>query len=56
MMSHINSYSRQGLNNKFPAEMLRLLYDDDAESILRLVCHTDIPGNDIVLKPRLLRR
>lgn len=56
MMSHINSYSRPGLNNKSPAEMLRLLYDDDAESILRLVCHTDIPGNDIVLKPRLLRR
>lgn len=56
MMSHINSYSRPGLNNKTPADMLRFLYGSDADAIMRLVCHSDIPGNEIILKPRLLAK
>ena len=56
IMSHINSYSRPSLNDKSPADMMRFLYDDDADKLMRLVCHSDIAPNDIILKPALLNQ
>ena len=55
MMSHINSYSRQSLHDKTPYEMFAFLYGNEAlDSLLRLLCLTVIPPDDITLKPSIL--
>ena len=50
MMNHINSYSRKGLGNKSPYEVLSFLYGED--TLIRLGC-TRIPANEVVLKPSI---
>jgi len=51
MMSHINSYSREKLNDKSPLEMFGFLY---GEEILSQLGISLIPPNEIMLTPSLL--
>ena len=53
MMSHINSYSREKLNDKCPLDIFGLLYGDSVVEKLGLC---KIPANEIVLKPSLLKK
>jgi IS30 family transposase len=53
MMSHINSYSREKLNDKSPSEMFGFLYGFD---VLEKLGQTVKPANDILLKPALLKK
>jgi IS30 family transposase len=53
MMSHINSYSREKLNDKAPLDIFATIYGHD---IVDKLGYSRIPANDIVLKPSLLRR
>jgi IS30 family transposase len=50
MMNHINSYSRKGLGNKSPYEVLSYFYGED--TLIRLGC-TRIPANEVILKPSI---
>ena len=52
MMSHINSYAREGLNGKSPYDLFALIYGDDTLQKLGI---QRIPARDIILKPELLR-
>ena len=55
VMSHINSYKRPALGDKSPVEMFTYQYGFAlADKLLRLVCHTTIEPNDIILTPKLL--
>ncbi len=57
MMSHINSYSRPALNDKTPYEMFAFLYGQDLlDRLLRLVCLSIIPPDEITLKRSILTR
>lgn len=53
MMSHINSYSREKLNDKSPFDTFGFLYGYD---VLEKLGISRIPANDILLKPSLLRK
>jgi IS30 family transposase len=53
MMSHINSYSREKLNDKSPFEMFGFLYGYD---ILEKLGQRRIPSNEIHLKSALLKK
>jgi len=53
MMSHINSYSREKLNNKNPFDMFSFIYGD---GILPRLDIQKIPANEILLKPALLKK
>lgn len=53
MMSHINSYSREKLNDKSPIEVFEFLYGDKVLSKLGI---KKIPANEIILKPSLLKK
>jgi IS30 family transposase len=53
MMSHINSYSREKLNDKAPLDIFGYLYGYD---LLEKLGQRKIPPNEIVLKPSLLKR
>jgi IS30 family transposase len=53
MMSHINSYTREKLNDKSPLEMFGFLYGKD---ILEKLGLSQIPPNEIFLKPALLKK
>jgi IS30 family transposase len=53
IMSHINSYSREKLNDKSPFETFSFLYGDRVLEKLGLY---KIPANDITLKPSLLKK
>jgi IS30 family transposase len=53
MMSHINSYSREKLNDKSPFDMFSFLYGYDALEKLGI---SRIPANEILLKPSLLKK
>jgi len=53
MMSHINSYSREKLNDKSPIEMFGFLY---GEGIAEKMGQIRIPANDILLRPALLKK
>jgi IS30 family transposase len=53
MMSHINSYSREKLNNKSPIKMFDFLY---GEGLAEKLGQTKIPPNEILLKPSLLKK
>ena len=52
MMSHINSYAREGLNGKSPYDLFALIYGEEALQKLGI---QRIPPKDIILKPELLR-
>lgn len=55
MMSHINSYSRPILNDKTPYEMFAFLYGSSSlDRLLRLLCLTQIPPDQIILNASLL--
>lgn len=53
MMSHINSYSREKLNDKTPIEVFEFLYGSNVLSKLGI---KKIPANEIILKPSLLKK
>jgi IS30 family transposase len=53
MMSHINSYSREKLNDKSPFEMFGFLYGHD---ILEKLGQRRIAPNEILLKAELLKK
>ena len=53
MMSHINSYSREKLNDTSPIDMFCYLY---GESVLKKLGLRKIPANEIILKPSLLKK
>lgn len=53
MMSHINSYSREKLNNKTPFDVFSFLYGQDILAKLGL---RKVPPNEIILKPTLLNK
>jgi IS30 family transposase len=53
MMSHINSYSREKLNDKSPFEMFSFLYGD---SIPYKLGQWKVPPNEIILRPSLLKK
>lgn len=53
MMSHINSYSREKLNDKSPFDVFSFLYGYD---ILEKLGISRIPANEILLKPSLLKK
>jgi len=52
MMSHINSYSREKLNDKTPIDMFGFLY---GHSVLDKLGQRKVPANEIILKPSLLK-
>jgi len=53
MMSHINSYPREKLNNKSPMELFGVLYGLETLEKLGI---SNIPANEILLKPALLKK
>ena len=53
MMSHINSYSREKLNDKTPLDCFGFLY---GHSVIEKMGQRKIPANEIVLKPSLLKK
>jgi IS30 family transposase len=53
MISHINSYSREKLNDKSPFDMFGFIYGYD---ILEKLGINKIPANEILLKPSLLKK
>jgi len=53
MMNHINSYKRKKLNNRTPYEAFSFYHE---ESILQQLCCTPVPAEDIILKPKLLKK
>ena len=53
MMSHINSYSREKLNDKSPFDMFSFIY---GEGILEKLGIFKVPANEILLKPSLLKK
>jgi len=53
MMSHINSYSREKLNDKTPIDVFEFLYGPNVLSRLGI---SKIPANEIILKPSLLKK
>ena len=52
MMSHINSYAREGLNGRSPYDLFALIYGEEALQKLGI---QRIPAREIILKPELLR-
>jgi IS30 family transposase len=52
MMSHINSYSREKLNDKTPFDLFAYLY---GANVLKKLGLWRIPANEIVLRPSLLK-
>ena len=53
MMSHINSYPREKLGNKSPFDMFGFIY---GYTTLEKLGITEIPANEILLKPALLKK
>jgi IS30 family transposase len=53
MMSHINSYSREKLQDKTPIDVFEFLYGPKVLSKLGIY---KIPANEIILKPSLLKK
>ena len=52
MMSHINSYAREGLNGRSPYDLFSLIYGDETLQKLGI---QRIPAREIILRPELLR-
>lgn len=53
MMDHINSYKRKKPNNRSPYGAFSLYYGE--EILKKLGCY-QVPANDIILKPVLLKK
>lgn len=55
--SHVNSYARPALSDKTPMDALAFFYGERrAEKLLRLLGHTRIQPDKVVLTPALLKR
>ena len=52
MMSHINSYAREGLNGRSPYDLFSLIYGDE---VLQKLGIQRIPAREIILRPELLK-
>ena len=52
MMSHINSYAREGLNGRSPYDLFSLIYGDETLQKLGI---QRIPAREIILRPELLK-
>ena len=53
MLSHINSYKRKNLNNRSAYQVFSFLCGDE---LLRLLNIREIPPNEIILSPKLLKK
>ena len=53
MMDHINSYSRPGLGNKCPYEMMKFLY---GENVVRLLGMKRIPPDEVTLNKSVFQK
>jgi len=53
MMSHINSYSREKLNDKSPIDLFSVLF---GYSLIEKLGQRKVPANEIILKPSLLKQ
>ncbi len=53
MMDHINSYKRKKLNDRTPYEAFSFYYGEEP---LKLLGCKPVPAEDIILKPRLLKK
>ena len=53
MMSHINSYSREKLNDRAPFDIFAAIHGG---GVIEKLGYRRIPANEIVLKPSLLKR
>jgi IS30 family transposase len=53
MMDHINSYKRKKLNDRCPYDAFSFLY---GEELLQLLGCSQVPAENIILKPRLLKK
>lgn len=53
MMDHINSYTRKNLGDRSAYQVFSFLYDEET---LEKLHATVIPADEIILKPRLLRK
>ena len=53
MMDHINSYSRPGLGNKCPYEMMEFLYE---EKIIQLLGMKRIPPDEVTLNKSVFKK
>jgi len=51
MMNHINSYKRKKLNDRSPFETFSFYHGED---VLRLLGCSEVPADDIILRPDLL--
>lgn len=57
LLSHINSYARASLGDKSPFQVFAYQYGRElTDNLLRLLCLKEIPANEIMLKPKLLRK
>lgn len=52
MMNHINNYPRASLNGHSPMQLAHLLLD---EQLLKVLNYIDIPQDNIVLRPKLMK-
>ena len=53
MLSHINSYKRDKLNNRSACQLFSFIY---GESILNKLNVRDLQPNDIVLSPEIIEK
>jgi IS30 family transposase len=53
MMNHINSYKRKKLNNRSPYETFSFYH---GEEVLKNLGCSMVTANDIILKPKLLKK
>ena len=53
MLSHINSYKREKLNNRSAHQLFSFIYGDDILPKLNIF---EVDPNDIVLLPKLLKK
>jgi IS30 family transposase len=53
LMNHINSYKRKKLNNRNPIQAFSFFH---GEELLQVLCCSEIVAENIILKPRLLKK
>ncbi len=53
LMNHINSYKRKKLNNRNPIQAFSFFH---GEELLHLLCCSEVAAENIILKPRLLKK
>jgi len=55
MFSHINSTPRKKYNGRTPIEMLKFLYENEYDSIMKAFNLTEVKRDEVILKPYLLK-